>query len=236
MNPGLKTLTDIETLHLIFRGYRNYDGMGYLFRGQADSSWDLLPKAGRKEFFLPDNHDLGRLWLWSRQAIAYSSLPSNDLEQLALAQHHGLATRLLDWSINPLVACFFACVDKTDKDGAVYMYETPEKVFTDEHNLEIVKKQNGVFGYFPRYISPRVINQKGVFTVHCDASQKIKVGKSRIEKNNPNLLVITIPAKLKFDIIKHLEDYGIDNAFMFPDLDGLSAHINRKTLRMIKPA
>lgn len=232
MNSEHIKLTDLEMLHRVFRGYRSHDGMGYLFRGQADSSWALLPKAGRKEFFLPDNRDLGRFWSWKRMAIAYSSLPSSDLEQLALAQHHGLATRLLDWTMNPLVACFFACSEQNNKDGAVYMYETPDGIVSEETSLDLLKQYHDVFGFLPKSISSRVLNQKGVFTVHCEASEGIKVKESRVFKGKPNLLVLTIPAKLKLDVIKHLEDYGIDKSVLFPDLDGLSAHINTKTLRM----
>lgn len=207
-----------------------------MFRGQADVSWDLLPKAGRKEFYLPDNRDLGRFWFWARQAVAYSSLPSSSLEQLAIAQHHGLATRLLDWTMNPLVACFFACSEHADKDGAVYMYETPEKIVSEEHSLDVIRSTPGVFGFFPKSISPRVLNQKGIFTVHCEASRNIEVMESRFGNGGPNLLVLTIPAELKERVLNHLEDYGIDKSVLFPDLDGLSAHINRKTLHMRKPA
>jgi hypothetical protein len=236
MNPRYITLNDIEMLHLVFRGYRSHEGLGFLFRGQADASWDLLPKAGRKDFFLPDNRDLGRFWSWARQAVAYSSLPSSDLEQLAIAQHHGFATRLLDWTMNPLIACFFACSEHPEKDGAVYIYESPDQMVSEVNDTEDIKGFTGVFGYFPKLISPRLLNQKGIFTVHCDASRKIDVKESRLGGGTPNLLVLTIPAKLKEDVVKHLEDYGIDKSGLFPDLDGLSAHINKQTLRMRKPA
>ena len=232
MNPKYLTLSDLEMLHLVFRGYRSHDGMGFLFRGQADSSWDLLPKAGRKDFLLPDNRDLGRAWAWARQAVAYCSLPSSSLEQLAIAQHHGLATRLLDWTMNPLVACFFACFEHAEKDGAIYMCETPDQMVTEDHSVEDLKSFSGVFGYFPKSINPRVLNQKGIFTAHCPASRKIEIKESRTKNGKPNLLVLTIPAKLKEDVLQHLEDYGIDQSVLFPDLDGLSAHTNRKTLRM----
>jgi hypothetical protein len=236
MNPKYVTLSDIEIFHLVFRGYRSHDGMGFLFRGQADASWDLLPKAGRKEFLLPDNRDLGRAWAWGRQAVAYCSLPSSDLEQLAIAQHHGLATRLLDWTMNPLVACFFACFDQVEKDGAIYICETPNQVVSEDNSVDDLKRLSGVFAYFPKSINPRVLNQKGICTVHCPASRKIEVKESRLGNGDPNLIVLIIPAKLKEDVLKHLEDYGIDQSVLFPDLDGLSAHINRKTLRMRKPA
>lgn len=138
--------------------------------------------------------------------------------------------------MNPLVACFFACSEHPEKDGVVYMYETPDQVVSEENSTENLKEFSGVFGYFPKSISPRLLNQKGMFTVHCDASRRIDVKESRLGNGKPNLLILTIPAKRKEDVVKHLEDYGIDKSVLFPDLDGLSAHLNRKTLCMRKPA
>jgi len=232
MNAKRMILTNIAMLHLVFRGYRSHDGFGSIFRGQADATWDLLPKGGRKEFYLPENRDLGRARSWAKKAVAYSSLPSSELEQLAIAQHHGLATRLLDWSMNPLVACFFACHEKNNKDGIVYICEMPNEIVTEEANLNALKESGGVFGYLPKSISPRVLAQKGLFTVHCDASRKIEIKESNLKNGNPNLIKLIIPAKLKHEILVHLDDYGIDESVLFPDLDGLSSHINQKTLRM----
>lgn len=225
-------LTDVDMLHKVFRGFRSHDGFGYVFRGHAQASWDLLPKAGRPEFYLPHDRDLGRFNAWGRKAVAYTSLSSSYLEQLALAQHHGLATRLLDWSMNPLVACYFACSDHADKDGAVWMYEMDNAVMTDEVARETLKEQRGVFGYLPKAAFPRVINQKGLFTVHCDASHHIDVKQSRFGSEFTNLMQLYIPATLKAEILDLLADYGIDRSCLFPDLDGLSAHINVGTARM----
>jgi len=89
-------LDSIEKLHKIFQCYRSYKGVGHLFHGQAHIEWQLLPKAGRKEYYLPNNNDLTRFNNWEDQAIAYGYMPTSLLEGLAIAQHHGLATRLLD--------------------------------------------------------------------------------------------------------------------------------------------
>ena len=234
MGPRIITLEHLDMLHVVFRGYRSQEGFAFLFRGQADDAWDVLPKAGRKDFLLPDNRDLGRFLAWSRQAVAYTTLPSNDLEMLAIAQHHGLATRLLDWTMNPLVACFFACSECPKKDGAVYIVETPDQVVSEEHTLDNLKNLTGVYAYLPKSVSPRLLNQKGVFTIHCDASQKIAAKESRLTKGMPNLVILKIPAGLKFSIIKHIEDYGVDRSVLFPDLDGLSALVNQKTIRIEK--
>jgi len=228
-------LTDLDMLHKVFRGFRSHNGFGYVFRGHAQASWELLPKAGRPEFYLPDNRDLGRFNEWCRKAIAYTSLSSIYLEQLALGQHHGLATRLLDWSMNPLVACYFACSDHADKDGAVWMYETGDAVMTDQITRDTLKEQRGVFGYLPKAAFPRVINQKGLFTVHCDAAHGIDVKASRLGTELPNLIQLEIPAPMKADILELLGDYGIDRSYLFPDLDGLSAHVNSATAQMRKP-
>ena len=225
-------LTDLDMLHKVFRGLRSHDGMGYVFRGHAQSSWGLLPKAGRPEFYLPDNRDLGRFHAWAKKAVAYASLSSSSyLDQLALAQHHGLATRLLDWSMNPLVACHFACSSHSGEDAAVWMYEMGDAILTDKNNRDMLKERSGVFGYLPKADFPRVINQKGLFTVHCDATHEIEVKKSRFGDRFPNLMKLHIPANLKADILDLLADYGIDRSFLFPDLDGLSAQINVATMR-----
>jgi len=228
-------VTDLDMLHKVFRGFRSHDGAGYVFRGHAQAAWELLPKAGRPEFYLPDNRDLGRFYAWGKRAVAYTSLSSSYLEQLALAQHHGLATRLLDWSMNPLVACFFACSDHADKDGAVWMYEMGDAILTDENTRDMLKERKGVFGYLPKAAFPRVISQKGLFTVHCDAANGIDVKESRLGGEYPNLIQLHIPANLKPDILDLLADYGIDRSYLFPDLDGLSAHVNADTARIPKP-
>jgi hypothetical protein len=234
MNPTRITLVDLQNLHTVFRGYRSHDGFGWLFRGQADSAWGLLPRAGREECYLPNDRDLGRFNAWRSQAVAYCALPDADIEQLAVAQHHGLATRLLDWSMNPLVACYFACFELPHADGVVYLYEMPDSMLNDQTRIDHLTGQRGVFGYIPDAISPRVLNQKGLFTVHCDSCQPISVENSRISDEHTNLIEVVIPTTLKGDVMDLLEDYGIDRSVLFPDLDGLSGHINSKTLRMRK--
>lgn len=232
MNIETIILNSLEDLHKIFRGFRSHDGFGHWFRGQSNSSWSLVPKAGRPDYFLPNNRDLGRFNAWRSQAIAYSNLPSPQIEQLALAQHHGLATRLLDWTMNPLVACFFACYEHPQIDGSVYILEAPNTLATEKTTLEDLSNYKGVVGYIPNSINPRILNQKGIFTAHCDASNQITIQESLIIPNKKNLIRLDIPFSLKKDVLELLCDYGIDRSVLFPDLEGLSSHINNQTIRM----
>ncbi|MEQ1558562.1 MAG: FRG domain-containing protein [Methyloglobulus sp.] len=230
---NLMTLDRVETLHKIFRCYRSHKGVGYLFRGQANSDWQLLPKAGRKEFYLPDNRDLYRFHDWESQAIAYGHRSANILEGLAIAQHHGLATRLLDWSQNPLVASYFAVSSCKDVDGTIYILEALDLYANHDLTIEQIKNNTGVYCYIPRAVSPRVLNQKGMFTVHCPANKEIDLVKSRFSDTEQNLTKIIIPHALKNEILNVLDDYGIDDSTLFPDLDGLSRYKNWETNGMV---
>lgn len=157
--------------------------------------------------------------------MAYNStLPDNDWERLAIAQHFGLATCLLDWSYNPLVALYFACTDLPKTDGAVYCY-APE-IFVNERVLDLKTVECNGAGFTPRSISPRILNQRAVFTVHLPAEREVQVKESAIFQGEPNLVKLVVPARLKSELLSLLDDYGINNVTLFPDLEGLSKHVN----------
>lgn len=223
------TLENAHQVHEFFRSYAPDPPTGWWFRGQASSDWKLVPKAGRPPYRLPNERHLGRFRAWTRAAIAYDSdLPTNDWERLAIAQHFGLATCLLDWTYNPVVALYFCCSELPEKDGAVYCYD-PD-IFVKDSTLPLDEKLeiNGG-GYIPRSISTRIINQKAVFSVYSLPSQELKVKKSGIWKDHPNLVKLIIPFTQKSEVLKMLDVYGINHVGLFPDLQGLSSHINWET-------
>jgi hypothetical protein len=196
----------------------------HLFRGVRKESYKLLPSLGRaktnknKEFDI--KHEKLLLKLFKQKCHSFiKEYDDNDLALLSIAQHHGLPTRLLDWSKNPLVAIYFAVRDEFRKhekkeDSIVYIYTPTEKVDLDKtydpFGIKSVKR------YIPKYWSPRIIAQSGIFTVHHKPLDEFK---------STNVESITIKHDLRKEIKGIVNKFGINEGSLFPDLDGISKHI-----------
>jgi hypothetical protein len=198
-----------------------------LYRGVRDCSHVLVPKLGRPDArrdwqdgsCLPHSVDLERaaLEVFKRRALPHlERTPVNDLEWLAIAQHHGTPTRLLDWTESPLVAAFFA-MEAAGADGqpAIYLLERPPTVTSqDERDPFSV---SGVKSYDPPHIASRIAAQRGVFTIQHDPSSA--AGLEGLEQ-------WVFPRGTECYRIKRIiERIGFNRASIFPDLPGLAEHV-----------
>ena len=199
-----------------------------LFRGQPRDDQSLLPRIARikpKETVLQSERKM--LQEFKRQAIPHLGIsPDNDWEWLALAQHHGMATRLLDWTKNPLAALWFAVREPRIRriNGVVWAFEVSE---TDriEDTTKNPLRQNVTRVYQPNNITARIAAQQGWFTVHGynkKTKRFIPLEKNVRYKNR--LTKMRINQKFFPEIRFHLDRCGFNDASMFPDLGGLCRH------------
>lgn len=230
---------------------QNYSAIvGWIYRGQGDESWPLLPKAGREEFYDPKwderrkeeiasgkeqpipQQDLGRFKGWREEAVGYcESLPENDFECLAYAQHYGLATRLLDWTESPLAALYFAASSHHDVNGAVYTYLGWMYVNSETAKLGTIDR---VAVYRPRPIDRRILSQSGMFTYHPEPQiplmpNPVAPERAKAAPDKVDLVKIVVPFDMKHIIVRQLAELGVSRKSLFPDLEGLSAYVNWRT-------
>ena len=188
-----------------------------LCRGVSDIAHELKPSLFRHKIVANfEAHERNMMWLFKTSAKAIlRNTPENELEWLVVAQHHGLPTRLLDWSLSPLVACFFAVHSLSETDGAIYIFD--RKKFEREENVNL-EELDRIVAFFPSHVSPRIAAQSGMFTIH-------PTNEILLEDDHDRLFKLVIPAEQKRKFMDRLAKYGIHHGTIFPDLDGLSNYI-----------
>ena len=223
------TLKSISTL-IEFIEVELSDKDDVLFRGQR-SDWPLTPKLGRLNPRYSATHvdiELKMLNNIKTRSLPHLPLiPKNEWELLSVAQHHGMATRLLDWTTNPLAALWFAvnqpAIDR--KPGVLWLFLPQEKdliSFADMNETEPYSYSTTKV-FQPKHITKRIAAQQGWFTVHSPAPLAKTFGdmsKGRLHKDK--LLKFKIPASCFSDIRFQLDRLGINSLTIFNDLDGLS--------------
>lgn len=213
------TLQKADDIHLVLKKYRK--STTYKFRGQSVSSWKLIPKVGRKALINVRDKEIFRHW--KRRAISFISNQNlSKWEYLAIAQHTGLPTRLLDWTHNPLTAAFFSASENLDKDGALWVTKPNEFIIESEDDPFEIEEGKVQF-YQPSTPSPRLANQFGYFSIHNNPSIELNEKTCNL---SVELEKIVIPKELKKDLIFILNHYGVNYLTIYPDLEGLSKHLS----------
>ena len=204
------------------------------YRGVSRETYQLIPALGRMAQY---DDDQLRGYEWSsvdefrrRAKPLVPDAPTDDWEWLFLAQHHGLPTRLLDWTSNPLVALFFA-VSKDDKvDGAIYcgwfrrLYHTGNNLMvgaTQDERPSLISpyKVKGVYAVYPVHRHQRYVNQSGFFTIQQYPTRPIE---------DDVQIKFIVPRHLKARFRSILEAFGINWFFLFPSLDELVEDIRSR--------
>ena len=221
---------------------QEFTGGNWMFRGQDRRFRDnegkdvLLPHIGRdnarrsptgtgvgqQRYKLEDEEQL--LARFRRQAVPYITYqPASQIEWLVVGRHHGLPTRLLDWTENPLAAAFFAVKGMGAFEGenpgpaVVYAVRKPGLVSKEFHDNPFAMPHVSL--YRPPYLTARIPAQRSLVTIHSTpptTPYPLTRDDARIE----------VPRRKYCGRIKvTLNNCGINQETLFPDLDGLAGSL-----------
>jgi hypothetical protein len=192
---------------------------GWIFRGVTSPDHHLVPGIGREKVFRAYD-PLRESRLFDEFKLrAVSLVPDgrfDDWGWLAFAQHIGVPTRLLDWSVNPLVALYFALESDTPSDRVVYAVSYSRYVH-EVARTDLSPLKNKTEGRFTAPLAfDRIRAQRGVFTIHPHPTEVF---------SPPGLKRLVIPeAKVKH-LRRRLFKYGIDHWHIYPDMEGLGKQL-----------
>lgn len=229
-----------------------------VYRGSSNASSPLLTSLDRLGGVNPphtksdlEEHVLRNFIRYSRPHVGTE--PVNDWELLVSAQHHGVPTRLLDWTYSPLVAAFFATRPRDEpeeRERAVWRldwkslhekFEFPplsllikdlDELFgKDGHFTPWVLIRRGAQRDFACLLEPpsldqRIVAQAAVFTLCSDKSRPFDAFLAEHGLDEA-LTKYVIPADEVGRIRDQLDLVGVDERRLFPDLDGVAAAIRR---------
>jgi hypothetical protein len=228
----------------------------YAFRGRPLASEELTsgllrlaagrPNVGRLELHLLRN--------FRKYAHGQAGPGSADSvwHWMALGQHRGLPTRLLDWTYSPFVALHFATarLELMEEDGVVWAINFVEannflprrlkRILADEgsdtatvsmlesferpHDFDRLARTPFVVFLEPPSLDPRIVNQFALFSLMSSPNASVAGWLARHPKLARRVI---IPAALKWEIRDKLDQLNINERVLFPGLDGLSDWLTR---------
>lgn len=232
----------------------NRNRSNFAYRGVADSSWrneTSLQRTNLLNIELVERHLVRSFQKYASQnSVAYESI----WNWLTLGQHHGLPTRLLDWSFSMLSALHFALDDHTrfdEADGAIWSVDlvklkdtlpTGIKELYDKEGaftftlktldsigkeLDVLSNYNGkdiLIFFEPPSINERIVNQFALLST----TRNPRTNVSDWLEMHPNVYrKIIIPKELKWEFRDRLDQMNITERIIYPGLDGLSKWLKR---------
>ena len=222
---------------------------GWAFRGEVSAQWPLVTSLTRRlQNYCPDRtlwplRESRALRIFRRKAHNYlsdSSALNDDLRCLALMQHHGASTRLLDFTKSPYVAAFFA-LENAVADAAVYALNTPRlwsaaprfdatltreridpRIAGNYQRYFLGNDQPVIWFGEPSEMDRRLVAQSGLFVMPGQLDRPLADILDDYEQSESLLIKYVLPLALRAEAMEALYRMNVTSATLFPDLEGLA--------------
>lgn len=212
------------------------------YRGQSNKAYKLVPSFYRKTTSVSE---MTLIKKFKQNATLLTNHGSNDdFDWLFIMQHHGVPTRLLDWTEGCLIAMYFACCENPDQDASLWVLLPtelnkhsgidPEETFDIPGITELQSYSPKDYHYektsamgpaaaITSRNTERMQAQQGTFTIFHKKKDSIEeVGdKKHVWRYN-------IPKEYKDEIIKELKICGIDKFQLFPELSSIGDTLKKE--------
>lgn len=134
----------------------------------------------------------------------------------------------MDWTENPLIVAYFETENSGENNVAVYVVDKTQFNSNTDEDLDVfsLSEEDDIVLYTPSYIHPRIIAQKGIFTVHKNPT--IPLDKTKINDEFFFVDKLIIPNNIIRDFVNELDWFGINRSFIYPDFDRLAYHLDYK--------
>jgi len=192
--------------HFVFRGLSKHS---YAIKSRVGRELGAATTADEQELFLKKERTLFEMFR-ARARVHTPNQVMSDWEWLALAQHYGVPTRLMDWTENPLVALYFAAKADLDEDGALLLYH----LSTLLPSTEVSPFQKDVSGFvLAPYVTPRLAAQGALFSVDSEPWKEFEAA------GEDGVIRCRITSKFKQELARLLPKLGMTPRALFADLD-----------------
>lgn len=226
----LKSMTDLRYAHWAFRGERDARWPLYSSISRYFHSFHVNPEAWPEQ-------ERRILRIFKRKAHVYLEQPpspDDDFQWLALMQHHGAPTRLIDFTWSPYVAAFFA-LERTVGEGVVWAVNpgrtegsrvaesaADPRVPGNFTNHFLRSKRPFVWLGEPHTMNRRLIAQSATFVLPGVLDQPVEQILSGYPEPEHILAKFILPQHVREAGMHELYRMNITYATLFPDLDGLA--------------